>query len=63
MKAVVVRVGGSSLHADDLMDWCRDRIAGFKRPTSVDFVDTLPKSTVGKILRREVKERYWPDSG
>ena len=61
VKAVVALEPGRQVDADALIALCKERIAGYKCPRSVDFVDELPKSTVGKILRREVKKRYWPD--
>lgn len=41
--------------------FCRDHLAGYKKPRSVDFVDDLPKNNYGKILKREVRARYWKD--
>jgi long-chain acyl-CoA synthetase len=58
VKAVVALQPGRQVAAEELMEFCKQRIAGYKCPKSVDFVDELPKSTVGKILRREVKRRY-----
>jgi acyl-CoA synthetase (AMP-forming)/AMP-acid ligase II len=57
VKAVVALEHGRLASADELMAFCRERIAAYKCPRSIDFVDELPKSTVGKILRREVKKR------
>ena len=37
----------------------RKRIAGYKLPKSIDFVDALPRTPSGKILKRELRERYW----
>ena len=41
------------------MQWCRDRLPGYKRPKAVDVVGDLPKNAYGKILRREVRDRFW----
>ena len=38
---------------------CRGRIAGYKVPKSVDFVDVLPRNPSGKVLRRELRKPYW----
>ena len=62
VKAVVVRRPGSTLTADELMDWARERIAGFKRPRSVDFADELPRNPSGKLLKRVLREPYWADA-
>jgi len=42
--------------ADELIDFCRERLAKFKVPKQVEFRDELPKTFVGKILRRELAE-------
>jgi acyl-CoA synthetase (AMP-forming)/AMP-acid ligase II len=42
-----------------LIDYCAGYLAGYKKPKDVDFVDDLPTSAYGKILRREVRARYW----
>jgi len=59
VKAIVVRRPGSSLTEEDLLSWSRDRIAGFKRPRSVDFVEELPRNPTGKLLKRVLREPYW----
>jgi acyl-CoA synthetase (AMP-forming)/AMP-acid ligase II len=58
VKAVVALSPSREASAQELIAFCRQRIAGYKCPKSVDFVAELPKSTVGKILRREVKKKY-----
>ena len=51
MKAVVALQPGRQVAAEELMEFCKQRIAGYKCPRGpIDFVDELPKSTVGKIL-------------
>jgi acyl-CoA synthetase (AMP-forming)/AMP-acid ligase II len=52
--AVVLRSPATS---DEVLDFCNDRLAGFKRPRVVELWDALPKSPVGKSLRREVRDR------
>ncbi|MEQ8659357.1 MAG: AMP-binding protein, partial [Gammaproteobacteria bacterium] len=44
--------------ADELIAWCREHLTGYKVPRSVVFATALPKTPVGKILRRELRERY-----
>jgi long-chain acyl-CoA synthetase len=46
--------------ADELIEFCRARIAHFKCPRSVDFDNELPRADSGKIYRRRVRDRYWP---
>src|SRR5207248_1673568 len=57
-KAVVVLRDGHEADAQELIDWTRDKLGAVKRVTSVDFADELPKTPLGKVLRRVVKERY-----
>jgi acyl-CoA synthetase (AMP-forming)/AMP-acid ligase II len=59
VKAVVVKRAGSALTADALVDWSRDKLAGYKRPRSVDFLDALPRNASGKLLKRKLRETYW----
>ena len=59
VKACVVMAEGKSLSEDEIIAFARERIAGYKLPKSVDFVDALPRNPSGKILRRELREPYW----
>ena len=61
VKAVVVKKPGADLTAGQLIDWARERIAGYKLPKSVDFIDALPRNPTGKILKRELRQPYWGD--
>lgn len=63
VAAVVVATAPDSVDADALIAWCRDRIAHFKAPTSVDVVAELPRNPAGKVLRRVLREPYWRDHG
>ena len=47
----------------ELIALCRERLAASKCPRSVDFVEQLPRSDTGKVLKREIRDRYWADSG
>lgn len=59
VKAIVVVREGMALTAGELIAHCEGRLAGFKKPKSVEFVDRLPRNLTGKVLRRELRERYW----
>ena len=59
VKAVVVRRSGTTLTEMSLVEWSRDKLAGFKRPRSVDFIDALPRNASGKLLKRTLREPYW----
>ena len=58
-KAVVVLRPGASADPDEIIAFARERIAHFKCPTSVDFIDVLPRNPSGKVLKRELREPYW----
>ena len=59
VKAIVVPKPGSTPSAESIIAHARSRIAGYKVPKSVDFVNELPRNPSGKVLRRELRERYW----
>ena len=59
VKAVVVLRQGAQASEQALIDFCKERLADFKKPRSVDFVDSLPKNSNGKLSRKDVRERYW----
>ena len=59
VKAVVVLREGARAEGAEIIDFCRGRLADFKRPRSVDFVPHLPKNGNGKLSRKDVRESYW----
>ena len=54
VKAWVVLRAGQTVSVDELREYCRQKLTGYKVPKHIQFIDSLPKSTVGKILRREL---------
>ena len=58
VKAVVVTKPGARLTAEEVIDYCKKRIAHYKAPKSVDFVSELPKTGSGKIYKKGIKDRY-----
>jgi acyl-CoA synthetase (AMP-forming)/AMP-acid ligase II len=58
VKAVVA---GEQLDVDKLMEFCREHLAHYKCPRSVDVVEALPRNATGKILKRSLREPYWRD--
>ena len=58
VTAVVVPRKGESITEDDIIALCREHLAGFKVPKKVVFVDALPKTPTGKILKRDMRETY-----
>ncbi len=59
VHAVVVLKEGMAVDSQELIEFCKQRIARYKAPKSVEFVDSLPKTPSGKILKRELREKYW----
>jgi len=59
VKAIVVLKPGAPRDTADIIAWARARIANFKTPKSVDFVEAIPRNLSGKILRRELREPFW----
>jgi len=58
-KALVVLRDGASPSADEIIAFTREHLAHFKCPTSVDFVDALPRTATGKLQKFVIRERYW----
>jgi acyl-CoA synthetase (AMP-forming)/AMP-acid ligase II len=59
--AVVVPESGAELDADAVVAACTERLANYKKPRAVEFVDELPKTGSGKVMRRAIRDRYWLD--
>jgi acyl-CoA synthetase (AMP-forming)/AMP-acid ligase II len=63
VHAVVVKNPGATVTAEELIQYCAESLAGYKKPKGVEFVSELPVSGYGKVLRREVRELYWQGRG
>lgn len=59
VKAIVVPRPGVTPDAASIVAWARERLAGFKVPRSIEFVESLPRNPSGKLLRRKLREPYW----
>ena len=59
IKALVVIKAGSSVTEADLLEHCEQNLPSFKKPRSIEFVDVLPRSTAGKLLKHEIRTQYW----
>jgi fatty-acyl-CoA synthase len=57
LKAFVVTRQGAQVSAEDLVQFCREGLADFKRPREVQFLDALPRNPTGKVLKRELRAR------
>jgi acyl-CoA synthetase (AMP-forming)/AMP-acid ligase II len=58
VRAVVVPKSSAHSTAEELIEYCRDRLASFKRPESVVFVEELPRNPMGKVLKRVLREEH-----
>lgn len=58
VKAVIVLNEGAEVTESEIISYCGERLAGFKKPKSVDFWESLPKSSTGKILKRDIRKKY-----
>jgi acyl-CoA synthetase (AMP-forming)/AMP-acid ligase II len=59
VRVAVVLKPGMTATEDEIIGFCKERLASYKKPQSVDFMDNLPKNAQGKILRRELRAPYW----
>jgi len=57
-QAVVVLKKGEIATPEEIIEYCHSRLAGFKRPRSVAFIDALPRNPMGKVLRKKLREEY-----
>ncbi len=62
MHAVVVLTSGEQASDDELREFCKTLIGGYKIPRSFEVVDALPVSAAGKVLKRELRAKFWTDS-
>jgi acyl-CoA synthetase (AMP-forming)/AMP-acid ligase II len=59
VHALVTVKPGENLTADEVVTFCKQRLAGYKAPKSAEIIDSLPKNPIGKILKRELRAKYW----
>jgi acyl-CoA synthetase (AMP-forming)/AMP-acid ligase II len=59
VHAIIVLKEGESANEKELIDFCKERLAHFKAPKSVEFADSLPKNPAGKILKRQLRDKFW----
>jgi acyl-CoA synthetase (AMP-forming)/AMP-acid ligase II len=58
-KAIVVVKPGHSVSDQELIQYVRQRLAHFKCPSSIEFVESLPRNAAGKVIKRQLREPYW----
>lgn len=59
VKAIVVRKPDTNPEPDAIITWVKERIASYKCPKTIDFIEELPRNPSGKILRKDLREKYW----
>ena len=59
VKAVVELSPGREATAEELIAWCKDKLAGYKCPRSVDIMEVLPRNPTGKLLKKDLRKPYW----
>jgi len=59
VKALIVLKKGKKATEEEIIEYCKRNLTSYKKPKSVEFMDSLPKNPTGKILKRELREKYW----
>ncbi|TFF89103.1 MAG: hypothetical protein EU549_01745 [Promethearchaeota archaeon] len=58
VRAVIIKKEDKDVNEQEIMDYCKDKMAGYKKPRSVVFVDKFPISPVGKVLRQKIRDKW-----
>jgi acyl-CoA synthetase (AMP-forming)/AMP-acid ligase II len=58
VHAVIIPATAEAPSAAEITAWCRDRLAHFKCPKTIEFAQVLPRTTTGKVLKRELRSRF-----
>ncbi|MBW2003370.1 MAG: long-chain-fatty-acid--CoA ligase [Deltaproteobacteria bacterium] len=61
VKAIIIKAHDSELNEEDVIRYCSQNIASYKKPKSVDFVSDFPRGPTRKVLKRKLRENYWKD--
>lgn len=59
VKAIIALKSGFKATEEEVIEFCKDRLAGYKKPKSVEFMDELPKTGSGKIYKKALRDKYW----
>lgn len=59
VKAIVVLKPGYQVSEEEIINFCRQSLAGFKTPKSVDYIDIIPRNAAGKMLKKDLRKPYW----
>ncbi len=58
VRAIVVVTPGEELTEEELIDWCQDQMGKFKIPKSVVITEAIPRTPIGKILKKDLREQF-----
>ena len=61
VKALVILHEGRTATEQEIIEYCRNNLASYKKPRSVEFVEELPRNASGKVLKKELRKKYWGD--
>ncbi len=59
VKAIVVPKEGAQIEPQEIIDYCRDHMASFKKPKTVDFIKEMPRNPYGKVQKTKLRDAYW----
>ncbi|MGH3977017.1 MAG: class I adenylate-forming enzyme family protein, partial [Pseudonocardiaceae bacterium] len=59
IKALIVVTEGEQVTPDEIIRYCKERLAGYKAPTSVEFREAIPRTATGKIQKFKLRQEYW----
>lgn len=59
VKGLVIKKRGTEVSEGELISFCKSRLASYKKPKSIEFMNEFPKSTAGKVLKRDLRQKYW----
>ncbi len=59
VKAIIVLKPGQTATEQEIIGLCKERLASYKKPKTVEFREELPRSPTGKILKRKIREEFW----
>jgi long-chain acyl-CoA synthetase len=63
VKAVIALKEGHAAGQEDIIEFCKDKLAGYKKPKTVEFMSELPKTGSGKISKKVLRDKYWKGVG
>ena len=63
VKAVIELNVGAAVEAEEILELCRLHVGNMKAPKTIDFWSELPRSSIGKVLKREIRDRFWKGLG